>query len=65
MRLSEVYPKYSNIFKTNNDAAIKHGEQTVNAGKVMKKKAEISQTEQNLKDKRGQLQKITTPNLEK
>ncbi len=65
MRLHEVFPKYSNIFKTENDAAIKRGEQTVSAGKVMKKKAEISQTEQNLKDKRGQLQKIISPNIGK
>ena len=61
MRISELFPKYSNIYKSNNDAAIKRGEQAVNAGKVMKKKAEISQTEQNLKDKKSQLQKITTP----
>lgn len=62
MRLYEIFPDYSKIFKSNHDALMKQAGQTIKTGKVQKKTAEIAKSKENTQKKQAELQKLNTTN---
>jgi len=62
MRFAEASPNYSKIFQSTHDAMINHAGQTIKAGKVQKKNAEIAKSKENTQKKQSELQKLNTTN---
>ena len=60
MRLYEIFPNYSKIFQSTHDAMMKQAGQTIKAGKVQKKNAEIAKSKENTQKKQSELQKFNT-----
>ena len=60
MRLYEIFPEYSNMFRSTHDSMMKQAGQTIKTGKVQKKNAEIAKSKDNTKKKQAELQKLNT-----